>query len=206
MARRPVNLPYTITTGFGVPDSNSKFGYHTGVDYAKPVGSAVYAPEQGVVTDTSSYQYNGLVVQIKGYDGLYHRKMHNSKVLVSVGQSVKEGQQVALSGNSGLSTGPHVHWDICSAKIPTAFSQFRDPDKWLATPPPVIYPKWVMVKVPVLYVRSAPRTSAPLAGSRFLLFGTPVRAAALVTGESVAGNNKWYKSMYGNYFWSGGVK
>jgi hypothetical protein len=133
--------------------------------------------------------------------------MHLSKSLVVVGQKVKEGAVIAYSGNTGLSTGPHVHWDICKVKSPTLFSQFIDPAKWLdGAYNGLYYPKWVTVNVPKLYVRSQPTTKAPLSGVRVMFFGMRVRAVAQVTGESVGGNNKWYKSAYGNYFWSGGCK
>lgn len=132
MARRPVNQPYTITKLFGVRDTFSRFGYHTGVDYSKVTGSGVFAPKSGTVTQVSYSVFNGKVVQI--FDGkYYHRMLHNSKILVKVGQKVKEGDKVALSGSTGLSTGPHVHWDICVKQTPTAFSQFVSPGKWLSS-------------------------------------------------------------------------
>ena len=64
----------------------------------------------------------------------------------------------------------------------------------------------VRVVVPVLYVRSAPNRSAPLAGSRILTYGMVVRSTGTVKGENVNGNDQWCKSIYGNYFWSGGVQ
>lgn len=78
--------------------------------------------------------------------------------------------------------------------------------KGAAAPPPPVFPKTVVVKVPVLNVRSAPNASAPLSGSRKLPFGTPVRVVGQVAGQNVGGINKWYKSVFGNYIWSGGVK
>src|SRR4051794_3062868 len=113
--RRPVDPPYSITTEFNEPDSNAKFGRHSGVDYAVPEGRGVFAPISGTVTDYTWSEYHGNVVQI--YDGqFYHRMMHNSRLAVSPGQLVVEGQLVAYSGTTGLSTGPHVHWDIATEK------------------------------------------------------------------------------------------
>lgn len=133
MARRPVNAPYSISGSFGeYYGAAAKFLYHSGVDYALPTGREVYAPIGGTVTAYTWAQFHGNVVQIKGDDGLHHRLMHNSQLLVSPGQRVNEGQLVAKSGATGDGvTGPHVHWDICIKAVPLAFSDFRDPAKWL---------------------------------------------------------------------------
>lgn len=210
--RRPVNAPINITTEFGVRTSTSKFGYHVGVDYSKATGASVYAPKSGTVTlATGDTAYNGRVVQI--YDGqFYHRMMHNSSILVKVGQKVSEGQLVAKSGNSdggtNNNTGPHVHWDICTVKYPTSFAQFKDPAKWLAGAykPTVTYPRTVTVVVDKVYVRNQPTTNSSLAGSRYLTKGQTFKAVAKVVGQEVNGNKYWYKSSLGNYVWSGGCK
>jgi hypothetical protein len=125
--RRPINLPYRITNTFGVPDSNAKFGRHAGIDYGIPTGREVYAPVSGKVVYARYHSTGGNMVVI--FDGKhYHRLMHNSAFRVSVGEQVSEGQLVALSGTTGLSTGPHVHWDINTQGIfPTSFSAFVDP-------------------------------------------------------------------------------
>lgn len=139
--RRPVNNPYAITTEFGVQDGAARFGRHAGVDYAKATGSDVFAPVSGVITDYTWGQYHGLTVQIKGDDGRYHRMMHNSRLLVSPGQRVSEGQLVAKSGATGQGvTGPHVHWDISTEKIPSSFAAFISPASVLFAAPPATAP------------------------------------------------------------------
>jgi hypothetical protein len=143
--RRPVDEPYAITTEFGVPDSAALYGRHSGVDYAKGTGSSVFAPVTGVVTDYVYGPYHGNVVQILADDGKFHRLMHNSKLLVSPGQRVSEGQEVAKSGATGQGvTGPHVHWDIATEKYPSSFAAFYSPASLLfgaqspiPTPPPL---------------------------------------------------------------------
>lgn len=65
---------------------------------------------------------------------------------------------------------------------------------------------WRTVKVPILYVRDKPTTKSKLSGSRFLIKGMRFRTSGLVKGQSVKGNNKWYKSKAGNYVWAGGVR
>lgn len=85
---------------------------HQGVDWAIAKGSAVVASSGGVVTKAGWAKGYGYVVYIKHPDGKETRYGHLSKVLVSVGQSVRQGEKIALSGNSGVSTGPHLHFEI----------------------------------------------------------------------------------------------
>lgn len=128
--RRPVNTPYTISTEFGQPDSYAKFGYHSGVDYAVPTGRQVLAPVSGQLTNVVSPTGGNMVVI---YDGrFYHRLMHNSSFSRANGQ-VSEGEEVSKSGTTGLSTGPHVHWDInTEGTYPSSFASFVNPADWLA--------------------------------------------------------------------------
>lgn len=86
--------------------------YHKGVDWATPVGTAVVASSGGTVTRAGWGSGYGYVVYINHGDGRETRYGHLSKVLVSVGQTVKQGQKIALSGNTGRSTGPHLHFEI----------------------------------------------------------------------------------------------
>ncbi|MDY3110656.1 MAG: M23 family metallopeptidase [Lachnospiraceae bacterium] len=86
--------------------------YHKGVDWAIPVGTAVYASSAGTVTKAGWGRGYGYVIYIKHADGRETRYGHLSKVLVSSGQTVKQGQKIALSGNTGVSTGPHLHFEI----------------------------------------------------------------------------------------------
>ncbi|MBQ0028518.1 MAG: M23 family metallopeptidase [Lachnospiraceae bacterium] len=85
---------------------------HKGIDWATPVGTAIYASSGGVVTKAGWGSGYGNVVYIKHPDGKETRYGHLSKVLVSPGQTVKQGQKIALSGNTGRSTGPHLHFEI----------------------------------------------------------------------------------------------
>lgn len=92
------------------PDG-SWFGFkHHGNDYPVKSGTKVVAPEAGTVTFSGWAGTAGRMVVIES-KGKRHRLLHNSKLYVSRGQKVKEGQLVALSGATGFVTGPHVHWD-----------------------------------------------------------------------------------------------
>lgn len=86
--------------------------YHKGVDWATPTGTAVYASCGGTVARAGWGSGYGYVVYINHPDGRQTRYGHLSKVLVSVGQTVTQGQKIALSGNTGVSTGPHLHFEI----------------------------------------------------------------------------------------------
>ena len=103
-----------LTSNFG-PRKAPKKGastYHKGVDWATPVGTAVMASSSGTVTRAGWGSGYGYCVYIRHPDGRETRYGHLSKVLVSVGQKVSQGQKIALSGNTGVSTGPHLHFEI----------------------------------------------------------------------------------------------
>lgn len=97
-----------FTSGYG-----KRWGrMHKGVDWACPVGTTVYASSAGTVIQASYNGGYGYNVVISHPDGRMTRYAHNSKLLVSVGQHVEQGETIALSGNTGRSTGPHVHFEI----------------------------------------------------------------------------------------------
>lgn len=85
---------------------------HKGVDWAVPVGTKVFASSAGTVVRADYNGGYGLCVLIRHPDGKMTRYGHNSKLLVSKGQYVEQGETIALSGNTGRSTGPHVHFEI----------------------------------------------------------------------------------------------
>lgn len=99
----PVKGP--ISSPFGRRSS----GMHLGTDFAVPIGTPVVAPQDGVVSRTGSDNMNGTFVEINA-NGTIHSLLHLSQSKVSNGQQVKQGQVVGLSGNTGYSTGPHLHW------------------------------------------------------------------------------------------------
>lgn len=129
MARVPVDQPYTITTEFGVKDSNAKFGYHSGIDYGVPLDRPIYAPTGGQLTNVKSTTGGNMVVIFDGT--YYHRLMHNNSFSRSDG-AVTEGQEVAKAGTTGLSFGVHCHWDINNeGYYPSSFAAFINPNVWL---------------------------------------------------------------------------
>lgn len=86
--------------------------YHQGIDWATPTGTSVYASCGGTVAKAGWGNGYGYCVYINHVDGRQTRYAHLSKVLVSAGQTVRQGDKIALSGNTGVSTGPHLHFEI----------------------------------------------------------------------------------------------
>jgi murein DD-endopeptidase MepM/ murein hydrolase activator NlpD len=86
--------------------------YHKGVDFAGTAGANVMAVAAGVVTWAGNRTGYGNLVEINHGDGYITRYAHCQRTLVSVGQTVKRGDSVALMGSTGRSTGPHVHFEV----------------------------------------------------------------------------------------------
>lgn len=86
--------------------------FHKGIDFAVPIGTAVQATSGGTVARAGWGSGYGYCVYIQHPNGTMSRYGHLSKILVKTGQSVKQGQKIALSGNTGVSTGPHMHFEI----------------------------------------------------------------------------------------------
>jgi hypothetical protein len=87
-------------------------GSHTGVDVAAPVGSILVAADDGVVNAVGWVPVGGYRVCVMHAAGLESCDYHTSLSLVNVGDHVVRGQPVALVGMTGLTTGPHVHWEV----------------------------------------------------------------------------------------------
>jgi murein DD-endopeptidase MepM/ murein hydrolase activator NlpD len=86
--------------------------FHKGVDFAGTAGSQVVAVAAGIVTWAGARSGFGKLVEINHGDGYITRYAHNERTLVTVGQTVKRGEPVALMGSTGRSTGPHVHFEV----------------------------------------------------------------------------------------------
>ena len=96
---------------------SSPFGYrgrefHTGVDFATSVGTTVKASDGGKVAFAGWSGDYGYVVFVDHGNGVQTRYAHLSRISVSVGQKVAKGETIAKTGNTGRSTGPHIHFEI----------------------------------------------------------------------------------------------
>ncbi|MCX6119385.1 MAG: M23 family metallopeptidase, partial [Proteobacteria bacterium] len=103
-----------VTSGFGVRMSpfSGESAYHKGIDVAAPVGTPVLAPADGVVTFSGIKEgYGNFVMIAHGY-GVVTAYGHNAQNLVANGQVIKRGEQLATVGQTGRTTGPHLHYEI----------------------------------------------------------------------------------------------
>ena len=96
-----------VTSGFG----QRSMGNHQGIDFGIPVGSPIVSSQSGTVVEARTSSSYGNMVRIRGNDGIETLYAHLSSVGVQQGQQVERGQQIALSGNTGRSTGPHLHFE-----------------------------------------------------------------------------------------------
>lgn len=108
----PTNAPITSTYGWRI---HPKLGYrrlHAGIDFGAASGSPVKAADGGVVTFSGWKGGYGNAVIIDHGQGISTLYGHNSQLLVVVGQRINRGDIIALVGSTGLSTGPHIHFEV----------------------------------------------------------------------------------------------
>lgn len=114
MADLELPVKGVVTSGIGWrvdPFGSGKLAFHRGIDIAVPVGTPVRATRKGKVVFAGERKGYGATVIVEHEDGERSLYGHNERVKVSVGEPVEAGTVVALSGNTGRSTGPHVHYE-----------------------------------------------------------------------------------------------
>ncbi|WP_300272731.1 peptidoglycan DD-metalloendopeptidase family protein [Halomonas sp.] len=114
-ARYPFEGRYRLSSNFNPRRKHPVTGRispHKGTDFAMPIGTPVTSPSDGVVEKVSNHFAAGRYVVIRHDNGYRTRYLHLSKPLVSRGERVTMGQRIALSGNTGRSTGPHLHYEV----------------------------------------------------------------------------------------------
>lgn len=85
---------------------------HNGIDFIVPTGTRILATADGHIMQAETIENWGVVVRIQHQDHFETFYAHLSKSVVKVGQTVKRGELIAYSGNSGVSTGPHLHYEV----------------------------------------------------------------------------------------------
>jgi murein DD-endopeptidase MepM/ murein hydrolase activator NlpD len=109
---KPARGWLTSRFGYRVSPFTSKAAMHAGLDIAAAPGSPVYAPADGVVSYAGYDQGYGKLVSIDHGYGVSTRFGHTSQIYVQVGQKVSKWDVVAAVGNTGRSTGPHLHYEV----------------------------------------------------------------------------------------------
>jgi murein DD-endopeptidase MepM/ murein hydrolase activator NlpD len=122
----PVEGPVGSGFGFRIDPFNRRAALHTGLDFPAPSGTPIHAAAGGRVIEAERDGAYGLALQIDHGNGLVTRYGHTSQILVKPGDLVRRGQQVALVGSTGRSTGPHLHFEVLLEDVP------QDPAKFLA--------------------------------------------------------------------------
>lgn len=129
---RPLSMIWPVSGGWISSYYGNRYhpilGYyrwHSGIDYAVDSGTPIKAAEDGTVIFAGDNGGYGLTVILDHGGGVSTLYAHCSKLLVRVGQNVEKGQTIALVGSTGLSTGPHLHFEV------RVNGSTRDPLEWL---------------------------------------------------------------------------
>lgn len=108
----PVDGPVGSGFGFRIDPITGRAALHTGLDFPSDVGTSVQAAASGMVIVSQVHPAYGNMIEIDHGNSLITRYAHASKLLVKAGMMVKRGQKIAEVGNSGRSTGPHLHFEV----------------------------------------------------------------------------------------------
>lgn len=122
---RPRGLPLMgrISRGFA-PHQNNPSMRHSGVDFAVREGTPVLVTADGVIEFSGEHDVYGLLITVDHGNGFKTSYGHNSLLLSKVGETVKRGERIAVSGNTGVSTAPHLHYEIVQDGQPVDPSGF----------------------------------------------------------------------------------
>jgi murein DD-endopeptidase MepM/ murein hydrolase activator NlpD len=110
----PMGKDFRVTSGFGIRNDpfTGQLAMHEGLDFVAEVGSPIVATAAGTVTRSAWDASYGNVIEVSHIEGFTTRYAHLSKRLVDVGQKVQRGDTIAQLGNTGRSTGPHLHYEV----------------------------------------------------------------------------------------------
>jgi murein DD-endopeptidase MepM/ murein hydrolase activator NlpD len=109
----PVSVAFNSSSyGWRIDPFNGEKAFHEGLDFPAAVGTRINAAAGGIVSFAGPSADYGKLIKIDHGSGLETRYAHSSKLFVTVGQRVEKGQEIAEIGNTGRSTGPHLHYEI----------------------------------------------------------------------------------------------
>lgn len=105
----PAEGPISSAFGYRTSPVTGKAEFHNGIDIAVPIGTEVVAVANGTITVSGKNELNGYYIRLRTDSGYMAVYLHLSEILVDQGQQVVQGEVIALSGNSGVSAGAHLH-------------------------------------------------------------------------------------------------
>ncbi|KKO43982.1 peptidase M23 [Arsukibacterium ikkense] len=114
-SRYPLQRQFAVSSAFNprrLHPVTKRVSPHNGTDFRTPIGTPVLAPADGVVTRIENHPFAGKYIEIQHFGSYKTRYLHLDRFLVKRGQQVNRGQRIALSGNTGRSTGPHLHYEL----------------------------------------------------------------------------------------------
>lgn len=154
--RRPVDSFTKISSVHGQITNMGKFGRHLGNDYAGGERT-LKATVSGKITFAGSSAALGNYYElVEDGNNRIHRLAHNKSLNQRVGNHVTEGQAIGVTGNTGISTGPHVHWDVRAAgtKWDSSFANFYNPESLIASQVAKMPPLWSAIRLKKGYPRN----------------------------------------------------
>lgn len=108
----PISGPVTSVYGWRTHPITEKKDFHRGIDIAAPQGKTIHAVWPGIVTETGESAIYGNFVRLDHGHGLQTAYSHCDRIAVKEGENVRKGEVVAVVGSTGVSTGPHVHFEL----------------------------------------------------------------------------------------------
>ena len=127
--QRPISVDYPTTSPFGTRRTYSVAdigNFHAGQDFGAPEGTLIFAPAPGVVVLAEPLAVRGNAVIIDHGQGVFSGYWHMSEMKVAPGMQVAAGDVLGLVGNTGLSTGAHLHWELRIDGVAVDPMQFLD--------------------------------------------------------------------------------
>ncbi len=180
---------------------------HQGVDYGQKLGTPIPASGPGVISKRTYTQNGGNKVWVD-YDAfppgcdVGYAHLDNYTNSPPVGTRVAEGTTIALVGNTGLSTGPHLHSEVDGHFTTEGYWQFFDPNRVVASH---VEGNQRVAGAYGAKARQDPSTNNPAVEDKFLEPGTIGTFNGWIRGQVVEGNDVWFRGAYsGLWFWSGG--
>lgn len=129
LLQTPVLSSTFVTARYGDGRSyngNSVISYHSGVDFAGGIGTPVVAPANGTVVFSDVLEVRGLTIILNHGQGVMTSYSHLSESFVTLGQAVTAGEPIGAVGSSGLSNGPHLHWELRIHNVPVNALQWTE--------------------------------------------------------------------------------